>query len=61
MLNICWPCWIAITRRVANRLPSQARSTSYTMGELKSPRRKKYACSECTISPVTVADAAIDA
>src|SRR6202034_907462 len=31
------------------------------MGELKSPRRKKYACSECAARPSTVAVAAMSA
>src|SRR6185437_8796341 len=31
------------------------------MGALKSPRRRKYACSECTMRPSTVAEAAVSA
>src|ERR1700733_2489069 len=31
------------------------------IGALKSPRRRKYACSECTVRPVTVREAALRA
>src|SRR6185369_9713261 len=46
MLKMALPFWIATTRRVVNELPSRMRSTSYTIGRLTSPGRKKYACNE---------------
>src|SRR5512137_1032152 len=62
MWKIGWPCWIATTRRLVKLPPSRLRSTSYTIGALKSPRRRKYACSECTArSASTVRLAAISA
>src|SRR6266853_1754165 len=48
---------MSTTRLEEKCLPSNARSASYTMGELKSPRRRKYACSECTTRSSAVADA----
>ncbi len=41
MLKMASPCWMAITRRVVKDFPSRIRSTSYRMGIVGSPGRRK--------------------
>jgi hypothetical protein len=38
--------WTALTRRVEKERPSRRRSTSYTMGFVTSPGRRKYEWNE---------------
>ena len=40
-MKICSPSWIATTRRAEKLPPSRLRSTVYTIGLVKSPRRRK--------------------
>ena len=41
MLKMISPCWIALTRLVANDPPSRVRSTMKTVRSLASPGRRK--------------------